>query len=151
MALDQDIALIGGVALFRSLDRDALRLIAFSAKRRSLKEGELLFRRGAPTTGGAIVTRGMIALSPAGADGAPYLAGPGTLIGELALMIETRHPASALARQSSEALLVSRSLFRRVITEYPDSAASIRAALAARMEAQAAGLEGVRALLLGIP
>jgi len=149
MALEDDMALLGGVPLFRLLDRDGLRLIAFSAKRRGLKAGDLLFRRGAPTTGGAIVAKGVIALSPA-SDGSTYLAGPGTLIGELALVIETKHPANAHAVEASEALLVPRSLFRRVITEYPGSAVGIRGALAARMKAHVSELQRARALLLSI-
>lgn len=144
------MALLGGVPLFRLLDRDALRLIAFSAKRRGLKAGELLFRRGAPTTGGAIVAKGAVALSPMGSEGASYLARPGTLIGELALLIETRHPANAHAAEPSEALLVPRSLFRRVITEYPSSAVGIRGALASRMIAHVRELQRARALLLSI-
>ena len=144
------MALLGGVPLFRLLDRDGLRLIAFSAKRRGLKAGDLLFRKGAPTTGGAIVARGLVALSPVGSDGGSYLARPGTLIGERALLIETKHPASAHAVEASEALLVPRSLFRRVIMEYPDSAVDIRGALAARMRAHVGELARTRALLLSI-
>ena len=45
--------------------------------------------------------------------------GPGSLLGELALITETEYAATAEAQRRSQVLKVSRALFRRILREYP--------------------------------
>lgn len=142
--LDQDIALIGAVRPFTLVDREALRLVAFAADRRRLKAGEILFRRGDPSNGAAIVSRGAI-LIETGEGGEPaFVAERGVLIGEMALLVPTRHPAQATASEASEALLISRPLFKRVLEEFPGDAAAIHEAYARDLRALAAQTAQVR-------
>ena len=48
MALNDDIALLSIVPLFRDISEDKLRLIAFGAERRRIQPGQMLFREGTP-------------------------------------------------------------------------------------------------------
>ena len=63
--------------------------------------------------------------------------GPGALIGELALIVETRRPATALAVGRARVLVVRRSLFRRMLDEYPEIAVTLRDRIAERLAALA--------------
>lgn len=136
MSLDTTIDLLSRVPPMHRLGREALRLIAFSADHRRLRAGDVLFRKGDGSHGAALVLSGSIALDSAG-DGSPAsaVAPAGMLIGELALITKTEHPAQAIARENSEVLVISRLLFRRVLTEYPESAAVIHQDYAERLGA----------------
>lgn len=144
MSLDDTVDLLARVPPMHRLERDALRLIAFSADHRRLRAGDVLFRKGEPSHGAALVLSGSIALDTAD-DGSPaaLIVAPGTLIGELALVTKTEHPAQAVARENSEVLVISRLLFRRVLTEYPHSAVVIHKDFADRLAALSAGLAHV--------
>ncbi|MFO1150195.1 MAG: cyclic nucleotide-binding domain-containing protein [Alsobacter sp.] len=148
MALNQDIEALRRVPLFRALDREALRLVAFSAESRLFRAGDVIFRKGEPSDCGYVVITGTIALDAAD-NGAPtpHLAGPGTLIGELALITETARPATAIVREPASLLRISRATFRRVLDEYPEAALPVRALLAERMEAMAGRLGTIRTKL----
>ena len=135
MGLNDDIAAMGRVPTLSLLEPDALRLLAFAAETRILRAGDVLFRRGEESDAGFIVVSGAIALD-ARDDGSPanYIAGPGTLLGELALLVPVERPATAIARESSSVLRLSRTLVHRVLAEFPRSALALRQALSERLE-----------------
>jgi len=134
MGLNDDIAAMGRVPTLALLEHDALRLLAFAAETRILRAGDVLFRRGDESDAGFIVVSGAIALD-ARDDGSPasYVAGPGTLVGELALLVPVVRPATAIARESSTVLRLSRTLVHRVLAEFPRSAVALRQALSERL------------------
>jgi len=134
MSLSDDIRNLSRIPLFAELEPEALRLIAFAGETRILRAGDVLFHRGEASNCGYIVLTGSIALDAAG-DGSPavQIVGPNALIGEIALISQTERPATALAREPSTVLKVSRSLFHRVLKEFPVSANHLRTAIQARL------------------
>ena len=74
-------------------------------------------------------------------------ASPARLIGEIALFVETRRPATATAMMASEVLEVDRKLIIRMLNEYPHVALRLRATLAERLTATVAELGKVREAL----
>jgi len=151
MALDDDIAILSQAPLFNLLGRDALRLVAFASESRTYREGDVLFKKGDRSDGGYVVSRGTIALD-AREDGAPepFLAGPGSLIGQAALFARVERRASATAREPASIIRVTPSLMRRVLEEFPDAAAAIQAAMAEELIRLTEGLERVRQQLIAI-
>jgi CRP-like cAMP-binding protein len=151
MALNNDIETLSKVPLFAAFDREALRLVAFSAESRIFRAGDVVFRKGEPSDGGYVVMSGMVALDAAD-DGSPtsHLAGPGSLIGEIALIIDTERPATAIVREPASMLKVTRRVFRKVLEEYPDAALAIRQDLAARLTGLAGRLGAVRRRLMAL-
>jgi CRP-like cAMP-binding protein len=73
--------------------------------------------------------------------------GPGTLLGEMALIAETKRPATAIAREPSTVIRISRSLFLRMLEGYPEAAQLLREQLAARIAQSAGDLRNVRTML----
>ena len=151
MALEDDIAALAGAPLLGHFDRDALRLLAFAAESRSLKAGDVLFRRGDRSDGGYVVTRGRIALD-SGEDGDPtdFIAETGALVGRTALFVRVNRPATATARETSAVLRISPTLMRRVLEEFPEAAAAIQETLASELGLLSGGLEQIRRRLLVI-
>jgi len=134
MALDDDIAVLARQPLLSLMERDALRLVAFAAESRSLRAGDVLFRSGESSDGAVLVVSGAIALM-SGDDGRPAdeVVGPGALLGELALFTSIKRPVTAVAREPTRIMRLSRSVMRRVLTEFPDSAQAIADAVAERL------------------
>ena len=135
MALNDDIAFLARQPLLSLMDRDALRLVAFAAESRTLRAGDVLFRRGEGSDGAFLVISGAVALSRDD-DGRPAeeIAGPGSLIGELALFAALERPATAIAREPTLVMKLSRSVMRRVRAESPVSAAALAHAIEQRLQ-----------------
>jgi CRP-like cAMP-binding protein len=131
MALDDDMNNLRSIPLFQNFEADALRLFAFGAETRLLRAGDALFRRGEPSDGGYILMSGSIAVS-AEDDGGPaeMIVHPIALIGEIALMASTTRPVTAIAREPTTVLRAPRALFHRILEEYPQTAARVRAFIA---------------------
>ncbi|WP_186420460.1 cyclic nucleotide-binding domain-containing protein [Bosea sp. CS1GBMeth4] len=134
MSLNDDITLLARQPLLGLMDRDALRLVAFAAETRSLRAGDVLFRRGEGSDGAFLVISGAIALNRED-DGRPAdeIVGPGALIGELALFTALERPVTAVAREPTQVMRLARSVMRRVLGESPDSAQAIAQAIAQRL------------------
>ena len=122
MALDTTLRMLAGFAAFRGIEAEALRLLALSADTRILRVGEVLFRRGEPADGALIVLGGSVELRGVGE---PVTVRPPTLLGETALIVETRRPVTATTREPASVLRVSRALYLRVLSEYPRSAKEV--------------------------
>jgi CRP-like cAMP-binding protein len=122
MALADDIRLLTQVTLFRELDDDQLRLIAFGAERRLVSAGQELFRDKSPAESAFIVAKGRLNLLTPDRNGeikVDATVGPGTLLSELALVTMVERKFTAVAVEDCEVLKISRSLFHRLLEEYP--------------------------------
>jgi CRP-like cAMP-binding protein len=134
MRLDDDIRTLARNPTFAAIEPEALRLIAFSGETRILRAGDILFRRDELSSDGFVVLAGSIAMDTSGFGAATArIVRPPGLIGELALLTQTRRPATAIAREPSTVLRISRQLFHRVLSEFPASAEQLRQSLSARL------------------
>jgi CRP-like cAMP-binding protein len=149
MSLDRDITLLSRVPLFSELSTEQLRLLAFSAVRLELSPGQILFREGAAALSGYIIAYGGIELTIAEGGGRRIVATceTGSLVGELALFVETRRPATGTAIVSTEVLEIDRKLVTRMLNEYPHVAVRLRATLAERLAGTIKDLTKVRQAL----
>lgn len=149
MSLESDIKILSRLPMLSKLEAEALRLVTFAAEKRVLRAGDVLFRQGDVSDGGYVVISGAIALdSSQGASVAGKIVGPGGLLGELALLVATRHPATAIARQNSSLLKIPRALFLRALEELPASAQRLKRALGRELESYSVELEKTRQALL---
>lgn len=151
MALDDDISLLARQPLLSLMERDALRLVAFAAESRILRAGDVLFRAGEPSDGAVLIISGAIALNSR-EDGQPAeeIAGPGALIGEMALFAAIARPVTAIAREPTQVMRLSRSVMRRVLAESPASAEAVAAAISERLRSFVGQLSAVQEALTAI-
>jgi CRP-like cAMP-binding protein len=143
LALDDTIGLLARAPIVGLFEQDALKLLAFSAETRRLRPGEALFNRGDRSDGGYVVTRGRIAMTSTEAA-EPVVVGPSSLIGRLALFVRMQRPARAVALDAAEVLRISPTLMRRILTEFPTAADTMRAEIAADLAEFTAELERLR-------
>ncbi len=130
MALEQDIDRLAAQPLLGLLQREPLRLLAFAADTRLLRAGDVLFRRGQAADEAYLLVSGSVALDERD-DGSPaaLIMGPGALIGEMALFVESERPATAVVREGGSALRMQRQTMRRVLEEFPEGAFAIHQAI----------------------
>ncbi|MBA4611509.1 cyclic nucleotide-binding domain-containing protein [Stappia taiwanensis] len=148
MSLARDMDLLRKVPLLADFPDEQLRLLAFSAENVSYRDGEVLFVEGERADGGLVVASGAVMLeSENEANGQGDRYGPGSLIGETALLVETRRPARAVASGATDVIRIRRALFKRMLQEFPDIAQRLFDSRAARFRDTAAALGRVGTLL----
>ena len=124
MSIEDDVALLERVPTLRLLGTTALRMLAIGSEQRDVGRGDLLFSAGDDADSGFIVQRGAFRVEDE--SGADMVAGPGALIGELALIVAMRRPSTAIALEHSSVIRVARSLFQRVLESDPAAARRLR-------------------------
>jgi len=130
MSIEDDVALLERVPTLRLLGTDALRMLAIGSEQRNVARGDLLFNEGDDADAGFIVQRGAFRIE--NGAGAEIVAGPGALIGELALVVAMQRPSTATALEYSSVIRVARSLFQRVLESDPAAARRLRDEFAGR-------------------
>ena len=130
-----------------------MQILAIGSEARELQPGDVLFTAGEAADGGYIVQEGALRLVMPGADPAEadIVVGPGTLLGELALVTETKRPVTATAIEPSTVMRVSRSLFRKVLEGFPDAARLMRDRVASRASEADNEFQAVRDMLVPKP
>ena len=135
MAIEDDIAFFERVPTLNILGRAALRILAIGAETRQLASGAVLFYAGELADGGYVVQEGSLLLEPGTfSEGKEFTAGPGTLVGELALLTDMVCPATAIAKEPTTVIRISRSLFRKMLEGYPAAAVKLREIVAERLD-----------------
>ncbi len=124
MSIEDDVALLERVPTLRLLGTTALRMLAIGSEQRDFARGAVLFAAGEEADAGFIVQRGAFRI--ADDNGAELVAGPGALIGELALVVAMARPSTATALEYSTVIRVARSLFQRVLESDPGAARRLR-------------------------
>jgi len=138
MSIEDDIALLARVPALNLLGMAALQVLAIGAEQRDYGYGDVLFHQNDIADAGYVVRRGSFRVA---AEGGPeVVVGVGELIGELALIVDMRRPATATALEHSTVVRVSRTLYQRVLESHPEAARRIRDDLAARTNAAASAI-----------
>jgi CRP-like cAMP-binding protein len=150
LSIENDIAFLSRIPMFAKFGYAALQIIAIGSETRHLVDGETLFRAGETTDAGYVIQEGSLQLTthdpPLSEPAATF--GPGTLIGELALITETVCSATAIAVEPATVIRISRNLFRKVLEGFPEPARLMRERLAVRVNQSNGQLLRVRAMMM---
>ena len=135
MTIEDDIAFFERVPTLSVLERPALRILAIGAESRYVHGGEVLFYAGDAADAAYLIQEGSFNLTPDDANEPnATTVGPGTLLGELALIVPAERPATATAREPSTVIRISRNLFLKMLEGYPDVAQRMRDSMAGRCD-----------------
>jgi len=136
MGLEDDIAFFERVPPLAALGKQALRILAIGAETRNLQSGAVLFYAGELADGGYVIQEGSLLLEPGTlSEGKEITVGPGTLVGELALLTNTVCQATAIAKEPTVVVRISRNLFRKMLEGYPAAAEQLRESMTERLQA----------------
>ena len=135
MAFEREIELLGSVPFLKGISAEAIKLVAFSAEVRDVPDREFLFSKGEDAESGLVVMSGRVDLVDD--SRVPTVVkdrvGAGALLGELALIIETQRPVSAIAVGPTRVMAIRRTLFKRMLVEYPEFGRILHARVAERL------------------
>jgi CRP-like cAMP-binding protein len=135
MSIEDDIAFFETVPTLAVLGKQALHVLAIGADTRQLPSGAVLFYAGELVDGGYIVQNGSLVVELGTAsDAATYTVGPGTLLGQLALLRETISPITAFAKEQTVLVRIPRNLFRKMLEGYPAAAKRMRDVMAEQVD-----------------
>jgi len=141
MSIVHDIMMLEQVPMLRVLGRAILHVIAMGAETREVHTGEMLFGPQDKPDCAFVVQHGLFALSIDPENSSRVIeAGPGSMLGEFALLTETARPLTAIAQQPSTVMRISRSMFTKILESDPDAAVRLRDYVARRSRQAVADL-----------
>ncbi|MDB5543962.1 MAG: cyclic nucleotide-binding protein [Hyphomicrobiales bacterium] len=139
MLRSEDARRFAEIPFLSNLDEAALDAIAFASETKILRRGERLFTRGEPGNCAYVLITGRLALSE-GEDSEVQVK-PGSLIGEMALLVDSERRSTANAVEPSVVLLIPRNVFMRILKDHPASAVRLREFCAQRLADFTQGLD----------
>ncbi len=137
--LDQKIELLQQVPLFSGLSEELLGAVADSGQKTYFQAGEQLITEGEAGSAAYLIMTGKAGCSRI--EGGETLVEdlwPGTLVGELGMLVETVHGATVTAQERLRALAFHRDVFRTVMEAHPELAQHISEKLLVRLYGLAA-------------
>ena len=146
MALDDEIRILSGVRLFEGFSQEQLRLLAFGAETMHLAADRKLYREDDEADSAYVVISGTISLFREQPDGERIpvgTVGAGAMLGELALIADTKRLTSAAAATDAEILRLNRKMFHRILEEYPELALTLRQRIVDDLQALIREIESV--------
>ncbi|HEX4747078.1 MAG TPA: cyclic nucleotide-binding domain-containing protein [Gaiellaceae bacterium] len=128
---DAKMKLLRGVPLFAGCSKSELRRLAAIADEIDLREGTVLTREGRTGHEFFVIVEGTVRV----AKGSKKLAdlGPGSWLGEIALLTKAPRTATATATSPVHALVITDREFRRTIEEMPSIAMKVLTCVAERL------------------
>jgi putative iron-dependent peroxidase len=131
MAHDPKVAALGQVPLFRSLDAPHLQRLAELAVEVRAKPGDVLMRQGERGDEFFVVIRGNVIIERE--DQVLARLGPGSFLGEIALIDERPRTATATAEGDVQLLVLDHHHFETMLDEFPGVGRQVARALVDRI------------------
>ena len=136
MSLNEEVQILRNIPLFARMDASKLKLLAFTSERMTFPGGDILFRQGELADCAYIVIGGdaeVLVDTPKGQVCVATL-GRNDIVGEIAILIDVPRTATVRAKTDLTTLRISKDLFFRLVTEFPQMAIEIMRELAHRLE-----------------
>lgn len=146
MRVSDVVGVLRRTPTFHDVDDRALNVLAFNGEQISFAEGDELIAVGDNTRTALIILSGRVEVDPAG-KAAAVPCDAATMIGELSLLAGRDSTATVRATEDGEALKIDRALFERLVSEFPEVAALLRAGMMGRMRTMMNDLAGLEAVL----
>lgn len=123
MALEQNIELLGQVPIFEGLTQEQLAAIAGKGKKTYFAEGAVILRAGEKSDTAYLILTGSAATEPEAESGLkPDNLEAGTLLGEIAMLVESTQNLTIKAKVRVRALAIERSQLLEVMEADPSIA-----------------------------
>jgi CRP/FNR family transcriptional regulator, cyclic AMP receptor protein len=147
LSLNEEVELLRNIPLFAKIEPSKLKLLAFTSERLTFKAGDVLFRQGDMGDAAYILIEGQAEVAVDTPKGPLKVArlGKNDLVGEIAILCDVPRTATVTAETELIALRVTKDLFFRLVTEFPQIAIEIMRELAHRLERTTGDLREISA------
>ncbi len=136
MNLNEEVEILKGVPIFAKMEPAKLKLLAFTGERMTFTEGQELFHQGDPGDAMYVILAGVADVlidSPAGQITVAQLK-RNNFVGDMAILGDVPRTATIKAREPLTTLKISKDMFYRLVTEFPQMAIEMMRELAHRLE-----------------
>ena len=149
MLLKDEVELLGRVSLFAGLQPSQLKLLAFTSRRLTFQEGEMLFHQNDPGDAAFVVLDGEAQVVVNSGDETVVVANleKNAIIGEIAILCDVPRTAGVRASTRLETLCIEKEHMLKLIHEFPSMATALMQVLAERLATTTAALSSCRAEL----
>lgn len=137
MSLVEEVAALRTIPMFAKVDDAKLRLLAFASDRIRFAAGEALFHQDEEGDAAYILLSGSADIEVASPEGAAVKVaeiGPSDFVGEIAVLCDIPRTATVRATVPTETLVISKDLFFKMVTQFPDVAVEVMRSLAMRLD-----------------
>lgn len=134
--IDREIA---AVPMFDGLSQSHVEFLAAASRPILLPAGQVLFRRGTPSTGFYVVRDGRMQLSVSNSEGLVRvleIIGPGGAFGHAVMFVREPYPVDATALADTHLIFVPAGAVDRLLDEDPAMARLMLASMARRLQAK---------------
>lgn len=136
MSINEEVSLLRKIPMFAKIEPAKLKLLAFTSERLTFAPDQILFSQGDMGDAAYIVIDGeadIIIDTPSGPV-TVHTAKRNDIIGEIAILCDIPRTATVKAKEGLVALVISKDLFFRLVTEFPEIAVEVMRELAQRLE-----------------
>lgn len=136
MSLSQEVELLKKIPLFANIEVSKLKLLAFTSERMSFRSGDVLFEEGEVGNAAYIIMDGEAEVVIRTAAGPQVIArvAKNDFVGEIAILCDVPRTATVRAVSPLTTLVITKDLFFRLVTEFPQMAVQIMRVLAQRLD-----------------
>lgn len=136
MSLTEEVELLRNIPLFAKVEPSKLKLLAFTSERLTFESDQIVFKEGDMGDSAYIIVEGeadILVDSPAGPITVASMA-RNDFFGEIAILCDVPRAATVQAKSKLVTLRISKELFFRLVTEFPEMAVAIMRELASRLD-----------------
>jgi CRP-like cAMP-binding protein len=136
MSLKEEVELLQRIPFFTHIEPAKLKLLAFTSERVGFDPGQAIFKQGDMGDAAYIIIEGdaEVLVDTVGGQTVVATLGKNAFVGEIAILCDVPRTATVRAKGRVVALRISKELFMRLITEFPQMAIAIMRELAHRLE-----------------
>ncbi|MFQ5954289.1 MAG: cyclic nucleotide-binding domain-containing protein [Kiloniellales bacterium] len=147
MTLHEEVEALRNIPLFAKIDASKLKLLAFTSERLNYEPGQDLFKQGDPGDAAYIILEGQADIIVNTPEGELVVANmkKSDFVGDIAILCDVPRTATVRATQPLSALVITKDLFFRLVTEFPDVSVEIMRELAQRLHKTTQDLLAARA------
>ncbi len=148
MSVRTNVESLRQIPLFADCEPAHLQVMAFASERAEFAPGRDIFRAGGSGGSAYLILAGdaEVWTSTGGERIQVALAGPGAFLGELAMIAGVAYSVNVTAKTQVTATRISRDMFMRVVTEFPDFGTHVMAALSRKLSGSISDFDRIRHL-----
>ncbi|MCR9214202.1 MAG: cyclic nucleotide-binding domain-containing protein [Proteobacteria bacterium] len=135
MSLKEEVEILRQIPLFAKIEPSKIKLLAFTSERLTFQPGDFLCKQGDIGDAAYFIMAGeadVIVDTPSGPLTVATL-GKNDVVGEIAILIDIPRTATIQAATELTTLRITKDVFFRMVTEFPEMAVELMRVLAERL------------------
>jgi len=150
VSIEQEVEILRKIPLFANIDPAKLKLMCFASERLTFQPGQSLFDQGDSADSAYIIAGGTADVIVT-TDKPTVVAklAQNDIVGEIAILCEVPRTATVTATSELTTLRITKDLFFRMVTDFPEMGVEVMRVLAHRLEQTTAQLTKERTAARG--